>query len=84
MGSDNLGIETQCDWGVPQFTKSGAVEKAIAEARNPRKFKDIGLESVQEPVEENKPVYHKKSHVFFSEPRKSHVVSPLPHTYIKY
>jgi cathepsin X len=21
MGSDNLGIETQCNWGIPQFTK---------------------------------------------------------------
>lgn len=67
MHKENLGLETDCDWGVPQFSPSADVIKK------------------EPPKPPASPVYHdfknpclRKSKV----PVKTHVVSPLPHTYL--
>jgi cathepsin X len=75
MGGDNLGIETNCDWGVPQFTKPTAFFAKTVET--------VAETKPEEETEQVTPDYWQKSNVFFSEPRKSHVISPLPHTYIR-
>jgi len=69
MGSDNLGIETQCDWGVPQFTKpTGAPEQKPVESKHTIERSEISFG---------------RGHVFFNEPRKSVIKTPIPSTYIK-
>lgn len=60
MHKDNLGLESECDWGVPQMHKSMSTSVP--------KFNPVSL---------SKPCVHKSD-----VPVKTHVVSPLPHTYI--
>ena len=76
MGGDNLAIETQCDWGVPQLTKpSSDHAKKVSPVKAHK-------EAVKE---ETTPRFFDKSRpgVRVSYPRTSHVVSPLPQTYIR-
>ena len=65
--------------GVPQFTKPATTtHKTQAE-----QVEEALEEAVEEAVEEAAPVRRSSRNVFFSEPRKSHIIDPLPQDYIK-
>lgn len=63
---DNLGLESECDWGVPLLNKPTTVST------------DAKASHKTGSVEVAKPSCVRKS----ATPVKTHVISPLPHTYI--
>ena len=67
MHSDNLGIEKECDWGVPEL-RPKAVEAVEAAPQTQERA----------PVR----IKHVRNAVRFASPKASKVVSPLPHTYV--
>lgn len=63
MHKDNLGLETDCDWGVPLLNKPSDTPKRVA-----------------------KGTYHNYNNPCMKKsqtPARTHVVSPLPHTYLR-
>lgn len=72
MHHDNLAIETDCDWGVPQFSQ---VEDSVPEEKEP-------AEKVEEQ-DEKRPAFQKSSCVWRRDGVEEHVVSPRPQDYVK-
>ena len=70
MHKQNLGIETEADWGVPFLKATPQAEERGKE----------GTKTTSPPVR----IAHRKGAVRFAPgPRLSRVVSPLPHTYVE-
>eukprot|EP01135_Chromosphaera_perkinsii_P011370 Nk52_evm15s2391 gene=Nk52_evmTU15s2391 len=76
MHHNNLGIEGDCDWGVPRFTK----------AESSSRYEEDEKKEVVDYDEEEKPatVDHKYRPSCHKSPveKVDHVISPMPHTYI--
>jgi cathepsin X len=70
MHSENLGIEHECDWGVP-YLKPKAQKQSQQAVKPP-------VPQAQAPVR----IRAERGAVWFAEPRAQHVVSALPHTYV--
>jgi cathepsin X len=65
MHKDNLGLESNCDWGVPSLTPP----------------KNIRLPVTTDAKKET--IINHRTCVIKTNKVKTHVISPLPHTYIK-
>ena len=73
MHTDNLGIERECDWGVPELRpKQGDTVKMAATSAA------AVVQQERAPVH----IKHVRNAVRFGATKHSHVISPLPHTYI--
>eukprot|EP01046_Picozoa_sp_COSAG06_P031747 COSAG06_NODE_3118_length_5830_cov_5.051649_3_plen_110_part_00 len=79
MHKDNLGIEHECDWGVPELRP-----KQQQQQQEEKKTASATPVAAAVVEQERAPVHikHVRNAVRFGATKHSHVVSPLPHTYI--
>lgn len=72
MHKNNLGLETDCDWGVPVVSKSELPAPYVPPTVAVKKSGKGQYVDFDAPCVKSSPA-----------PKASHVVSPLPHTYVQ-
>lgn len=73
MHKNNLALETDCDWGVPVVPNKTEATKAFVPQTVPVKKSGKGrYVDFDHPAIKSAPA-----------PKSSHVISPLPHTYVR-